>query len=231
MSDAQLKSYFEEQKAKNPEGYTQAEHRRVRHILFQVTDPKDDAAAKAKAETALKRVASRRGFRQTRARNCRRTRARRNRAGISVGRSARSGWRRSPTPRSACRRARSAARSRRNSATTSSSSTASSRRPVKTFEQSQGDLEAEYRRNEAERLFNSLQDKLADAALQNATDIEVVARKAGLPVQYIAGFSRADRRGRRSAMRRRSSRRPSARTCSTGACRRSSRWRRAAAWC
>ena len=51
---------------------------------------------------------------------------------------------------------------------------------VKTFEQSKSDLEAEYRRNEAERLFNNAQDQLADAALQNTTDIDVVARKAGL---------------------------------------------------
>jgi peptidyl-prolyl cis-trans isomerase D len=28
----------------------------VRHILFQVTDPKEDAAVKAKAEAALKRA-------------------------------------------------------------------------------------------------------------------------------------------------------------------------------
>jgi peptidyl-prolyl cis-trans isomerase D len=61
---------------------------------------------------------------------------------------------------------------------------------VKTFEQSKTDLEAEYRRNEAERLFNSEQDELADAALQNATDIDVVARKAGLTVKQIADFSR-----------------------------------------
>jgi peptidyl-prolyl cis-trans isomerase D len=63
---------------------------------------------------------------------------------------------------------------------------------TKTFEQSRSDIEAEYRRNEAERLFNNLQDQLADAALQNATDIDVVARKAGLKVQEIPGFSRSE---------------------------------------
>jgi peptidyl-prolyl cis-trans isomerase D len=62
----------------------------------------------------------------------------------------------------------------------------------KTFDESRSELEAEYRRNEAERLFNDAQDQLADAALQNGTDIEVVARKAGLSVQDIPNFSRSD---------------------------------------
>lgn len=53
-------------------------------------------------------------------------------------------------------------------------------------------METEYRRNEAERLFNSAQDELADAALQNATDIDSVAKKAGLTVQEVADFSRTD---------------------------------------
>ena len=47
-------------------------------------------------------------------------------------------------------------------------------------------------RNEAERLFNDAQDQLADAALQNTTDIDVVARKAGLTVHEIPNFSRTD---------------------------------------
>ena len=63
---------------------------------------------------------------------------------------------------------------------------------AKTFEQSKSDLEAEYRRNEAERLFNNAQDQLADAALQNTTDIDVVARKAGLTVHDIPNFSRTE---------------------------------------
>jgi peptidyl-prolyl cis-trans isomerase D len=63
---------------------------------------------------------------------------------------------------------------------------------VKTFEQAKTELEAEYKRNEAERLFNNAQDQLADAALQNATDIDVVAKKAGLTVQDIPNFSRSD---------------------------------------
>jgi peptidyl-prolyl cis-trans isomerase D len=61
---------------------------------------------------------------------------------------------------------------------------------VKTLEQAQAELETEYRRNEAEKLFNNAQDQLADAALQNTTDIDVVARKAGLTVLQAPAFSR-----------------------------------------
>ena len=63
---------------------------------------------------------------------------------------------------------------------------------VKTFDQAKAELETEYKRNEAERLFNTAQDQLADAALQNATDIDVVAKKAGLTVQEVPNFSRSD---------------------------------------
>ena len=56
VDDAQLKAYFEEQKTKMPERYAQAEQRRVRHILLQVTDPKDDAAVKTKADAILTRA-------------------------------------------------------------------------------------------------------------------------------------------------------------------------------
>ena len=49
VDEAQLKAYYEEQKTKTPERFTQPEQRRVRHILLQVSDPKEDAATKAKA--------------------------------------------------------------------------------------------------------------------------------------------------------------------------------------
>ena len=39
VDDAQLKAYYDEQKAKTPERFTQPEQRRVRHILFQVARP------------------------------------------------------------------------------------------------------------------------------------------------------------------------------------------------
>ena len=58
VDDAQLKAYYEEQKAKTPERYVQPEQRRVATFLLQVADPKDDAAVKAKAESILKRAQS-----------------------------------------------------------------------------------------------------------------------------------------------------------------------------
>ena len=101
VDDAQLKAFFEEQKTKTPERYTQPEQRRVRHILLQVADPKDDAAVKAKAEAILKRAQSGEDFAKPWPRSSRKTPAPRSRAGTSAGRSARCGWRRSPMPRSA----------------------------------------------------------------------------------------------------------------------------------
>src|SRR5580658_487728 len=56
VDDAQLRAYYEEQKTKTPERFVQAEQRRVRHILIPVADPKNDAAAKAQAESILKRA-------------------------------------------------------------------------------------------------------------------------------------------------------------------------------
>src|SRR3984893_8717710 len=56
VDDAQLKTYYDEQKVKTPERFTEAEQRRVIHILLPVANPKDDAAVKAKAEEILKRA-------------------------------------------------------------------------------------------------------------------------------------------------------------------------------
>src|SRR6202040_3284221 len=56
VDDAQLKTYYDEQKVKTPERFTEAEQRRVSHILLSVGNPKDDAAVKGKAEEILKRA-------------------------------------------------------------------------------------------------------------------------------------------------------------------------------
>jgi len=48
--------FYEEQKTKTPDRFSQAEQRRVRHILLPVNDPKRDAAVKLKAEGILKRA-------------------------------------------------------------------------------------------------------------------------------------------------------------------------------
>jgi peptidyl-prolyl cis-trans isomerase D len=191
VDDEQLKTYYEEQKTKTPERFTQPEQRRVRHILLQVTDPKDDAAAKAKAESILKRAQSGEDFSKLAKEFSQDTGSAQQ--GGDLGWSERKVWV-APFADAAF-----------------SMKEGEIRGPVKTqfgyhilkldgiqptnvksFEQAKSDLEAEYRRNEAERLFNNAQDQLADAALQNTTDIDVVARKAGLTVHDIPDFSRTD---------------------------------------
>ncbi|HSZ09661.1 MAG TPA: SurA N-terminal domain-containing protein [Steroidobacteraceae bacterium] len=190
VDDAQLKAYYEEQKSKTPERFSQAEQRRVRHILLSVNDPKEDAAVKAKAEGLLKRALAGEDFSKL-AKEF-------SQDPGSAAQGGDLGW------------------SERKVFVGPFGDAAFGMKvdeiqgPVKTqfgyhilkldgiqppsvksFEASRTELETEYKRNEAERLFNNAQDQLADAALQNATDIDLVAKKAGLTVQDIANFSRS----------------------------------------
>jgi peptidyl-prolyl cis-trans isomerase D len=191
VTDPQLKAYFDEQKAKNPESYAQPEQRRVSHILFSVSDPKDDAAAKAKAEAVLKRALAGEDFGKL-AREFSQDPGSAAQGG-DLGWSERKVW----VPPFA-----DAAFSMHTGEIRGLVKTqfgyhilkldGIQEASVKTFEQSKSDIEAEYRRNQAEKKFNDLQDQLADAALQSATDIDVVARKAGLHVLQIPNFSRLD---------------------------------------
>jgi len=191
VDDAQLKTYFEEQKAKTPDRFLQAEQRRVSHILLPVNDPKDDAAVKLKAEGILKRAEGGEDF-------------------------AKLAKEFSQDPGSAAQGGDLGFAERKVyvgpfADAAFSMKVGEIRGPVKTqfgyhilkldgiqppaektFDESKAELETEYKRNEAERLFNNAQDQLADAALQNTTDIDVVAKKAGLTVQEIPGFSRGD---------------------------------------
>jgi len=189
VDDAQLKAFFEEQKTKTPERYTQAEQRRVRHILLQVTDPKDDAAVKAKAEAILKRAQGGEDF-ATLAKEFSQDPGSAQQGG-DLGWSDRKVWV-APFADAAFSMKEDEIRGPVKTQFGYHILKLDGIRPatVKTFEQSKSDLETEYRRNEAERLFNNAQDQLADAALQNTTDIDVVARKAGLTVHEIANFSR-----------------------------------------
>jgi len=191
VDDAQLRAYYDEQKAKTPERFVQPEQRRVSHILLQVPDPKDDAAVKAKAEDILKRARGGEDF-------------------------AKLAQQYSQDPGSAQKGGDLGWADRKAYVTPFADAAFSMKEgeiagPVKTqfgyhilkldgiqptktksFEEAKGDLEAEYRRNEAERLFNNAQDQLADAALQSTSDLDVVARKAGLEVHEIKNFSRTD---------------------------------------
>jgi len=191
VDDAQLKAYYEEQKAKTPDRFQQAEQRRVRHILLSVNDPKEDAAVKAKAEAILKRAQGGEDFSKLAKES--------SQDPGSAAQGGDLGW------------------SERKVFVAPFADAAFSMKvdeirgpvktqfgyhilkldgiqepSVKTFEQAKAELESEYKRNEAERLFNNAQDQLADAALQNATDIDVVAKKAGLTVQDIPNFSRGE---------------------------------------
>ena len=189
VDDAQLKTYYDEQKAKTPERFTQAEQRRVRHILFQVADPKDDAAAKAKAEAALKRAQSGEDFGKLAQELSQDTGSAKN--GGDLGWAERSRYV-GPFADAAFSMKEGEIKGPIKTQFGYHILKLDGIQPVavKTFEQSKSDLEAEYRRSEAEKLFNDAQDSLADAALQNA-DIDVVARKAGLEVHVLPSFSRA----------------------------------------
>jgi peptidyl-prolyl cis-trans isomerase D len=191
VDDAQLKAFYEEQKTKTPDRFSQAEQRRVRHILLPVNDPKEDAAVKAKAEGILKRAQGGEDFAKL-AKEF-------SQDPGSAAQGGDLGW---SEKKVFVGPFADAAFSMKVDEIQGPVKTQFGYHilkldgiqppTVKTFEQSKAELETEYKRNEAERLFNNAQDQLADAALQNATDIEVVAKKAGLTVQDIANFTRND---------------------------------------
>jgi len=189
VTDADLKNYFDEQKAKTPENFSQPEQRRISHILIAVSDPKDDAAAKSKAEALLKRAQAGEDFAKLAKEN--------SQDPGSASKGGDLGWseRKVFVPPFAD--------------AAFAMKVGEIRGPVKTqfgyhilkldgiqdattktFEQAKSDLDAEYRRDVADKQFNDLQDQLADAALQSSSDLDAVARKAHLPVEEIADFSR-----------------------------------------
>ena len=60
----------------------------------------------------------------------------------------------------------------------------------KALEDVRGGLEAEYRKQEAEKVFGERQEQLADKAFEHLDDIDAVAKEVSLPVQEIAEFTR-----------------------------------------
>jgi peptidyl-prolyl cis-trans isomerase D len=191
VDDAQLKAYYEEQKTKTPERFTDPEQRRVSHILLTVANPQEDAAVKAKAEGILKRAQAGEDFAKL-AKEFSQDPGSASQGG-DLGSSERKAW----VPPFADAAFGMKVDEIKGPVKTqfgyhilklAGIQPAS----VKTYEQAKADLETEYRRNEAEKLFNNAQDQLADAALQNTTDIDVVARKAGLTVQEVPAFSRGN---------------------------------------
>jgi peptidyl-prolyl cis-trans isomerase D len=189
VDDAQLKAYYEEQKTKTPDRFLQAEQRRVRHILLSVNDPKDDAAVKAKAEGILKRAQAGEDFSKL-AKEF-------SQDPGSAAQGGDLGWSErkifvGPFADAAFGMKVDEIKGPVKTQFGYHILKLDGIQPpaVKTFELAKTELETEYKRNEAERLFNNAQDQLADAALQNATDIDVVAKKAGLTVQEVPEFSR-----------------------------------------
>ncbi|MGC1521118.1 MAG: peptidylprolyl isomerase [Steroidobacteraceae bacterium] len=176
---------------KTPERFTQPEQRRVSHILLPVGNPKDDAAVKAKAEGILKRAQAGEDFAKL-AKEFSQDPGSATQGG-DLGWNERKVWV-APFADAAFSMKADELRGPVKTQFGYHILKLTGIRPaaVKTFEQSKPDLEAEYRRNEAERLFNNAQDQLADAALQNTTDIDIVARKAGLTVLEVPSFSRID---------------------------------------
>ena len=191
VDDAQLKAFYEEQKVKTPERFSQAEKRQVRHILLQSTDPKQDAAVKAKAEAILKRAQGGEDFAKL-AKEFSQDPGSAEQGG-DLGMSDRKAFV-APFADAAwgMKVGEIAGPVKTQFGYHILKLDGIEPGSVKTFEQSRAELETDYRRNEAERLFNAAQDQLADAALQNTTDIDVVARKAGLKVHDIPNFTRTD---------------------------------------
>src|ERR1700678_4097977 len=191
VDDAQLKAYYDEQKAKTPELFTQSEQRRVSHILLPVTNPSDDAAVKAKAEGILKRAQAGEDFAKL-AKEFSQDPGSAQQGG-DLGWSERKVFV-GPFADAAFGMKVDEIRGPVKTQFGYHILKLDGIQPpaVKTFEEAKAELETEYKRNEAERLFNNAQDSLADAALQNATDIDVVAKKAGLTVQDVPNFSRSD---------------------------------------
>jgi peptidyl-prolyl cis-trans isomerase D len=189
VDDAQLKAFYEEQKTKTPERFQQPEQRRVRHILLSVNDPKEDAAVKLKAEGILKRAQAGEDFSKL-AKEFSQDPGSASQGGdlgwsekkIFVGPFADAAFGMKVDDIQGPVKTQFGYHILKLDGIQPAA--------IKTFEQSKTDLETEYKRNEAERLFNNAQDQLADAALQNATDIDLVAKKAGLTVQDIPTFSR-----------------------------------------
>jgi peptidyl-prolyl cis-trans isomerase D len=191
VDDAQLKAFYESEKLKTPERFSQPEQRRVQHILLQSNDPKTDAAVKAKAETILKRAQAGEDFAKL-AKEFSQDPGSADKGG-DLGMADRKAFV-APFADAAwgMKEGEIAGPVKTEFGYHILKLDAIQPGTVKTFEQSNAELETDYRRDEAERLFNAAQDQLADAALQNTTDIDVVARKAGLTVHDIPNFSRTD---------------------------------------
>ncbi len=190
VNDAQLRTFYDEVKAKTPETFQQGEQRRVSHILIASSDAKSDAAAKAKADEIYAKAKAGEDFGKL-AKQFSDDKGSAQQGG-DLGFAERKVWVK-PFADTAFAMQVHEIHAPIKSQFGYHIIRLDDVHPAseKSFDAAKSDLEAQYRRNEAERLFNQAQDTLADAALQSASDLDAVARKAGLPIKEIPAFSRA----------------------------------------
>jgi peptidyl-prolyl cis-trans isomerase D len=187
VTDEALRGYYDSVK----ERYTEAEKRRGRHILIQVQNDSEDAAAKKKAEELLAKVNAGADFAKL-------ARESSQDAG-SAAQGGDLGW---------------AERSffvGPFADALFNMKPGEVRGPVRTqfgyhiirleeinagkqksFEEARPELESEYRRQEAEKMFGEQQDKLADKAFEQHDSLDAVGKDLGLPVLEAAGFTRTE---------------------------------------
>ncbi|HKE44066.1 MAG TPA: peptidyl-prolyl cis-trans isomerase [Steroidobacteraceae bacterium] len=185
VTDDALAAYYDSVK----ERYVEAEKRRGRHILIQVASDADDAAARKKAEEALAKVNAGGDFAKL-------AKEYSQDAG-SAAQGGDLGW---------------AERSYFVGPFADalfSMKPGEVRGPVrtqfgyhiikldevkpgkqKTLQEARAEVEAEYRRQEAEKQFGERQEQLADKAFEHLDDLDAVAKEVSLPVHEIAEFTR-----------------------------------------
>ncbi len=187
VTEEALQSFYESVKDR----YVEAEKRRGRHILVQVGNDSEDAAARAKADELLAKVNSGADFAKL-------ARESSQDAG-SAAQGGDLGW------------------AERNffvgpfADAMFSMQVGEVRGPVrtqfgyhiirldevnaekqKTFAEARAELEDEYRRVEAEKLFGERQEQLADKAFESHDNLDAVATALGLTEQQVTGFTRAE---------------------------------------
>jgi peptidyl-prolyl cis-trans isomerase D len=187
VTDEALHAYYDSVKDR----YVEAEKRRGRHILIQVQNDSEDAAARKKAEEVLAKVNARGDFAKL-------AREYSQDAG-SAAQGGDLGWAersyfvgpfadalfdmKPGEVRGPVRTQFGYHIIRLEEVNTGKQ---------KTFDEARPELEGEYRRQEAEKLFGDQQEKLADKAFEQHDSLDAVGKDLGLPVLEAAGFTRTE---------------------------------------
>jgi len=185
VNEADLQSYYESMKDR----YIEAEKRRGRHILIQVGSDSEDAAARTKAEELLAKVNGGADFAKL-------ARESSQDAG-SAAQGGDLGW----AERSffvgpfadalftmKVGEIRGPVRSQFGYHIIRLDEIAAGKQ--RSFEEAHAELEIEYRRQEAEKLFGERQEQLADKAFEKLDTLDSVATELGLTQREATGFTR-----------------------------------------